>query len=319
MQASLAARAVDGFGFRLTGAPAVTPDPDRCPHGLDVREPMRATTMWRSRRPEAYGALKTSERSMKTTTRGMGLVLATSVLLLAGCVSPGGYAGSPDGYGQPAGGYPSQQYPTGQYPPQQYPSRYGSQLQGTVDGVDPGSNRIVVVVEDPRSGRAERMDVRYDQSTRLVYQGRESAVTGLERGDVIRFDATQSGRELYARSIEVVRNVREGGYGGGYNDAGNSAGNGYGNDYGNDYGNGNDLRGTVGFVDTRSRLIRLDAAGGGNGVQLEYDDRTTVEYQGNRYRPENLERGDQVRIQARQMGNNRWLAERIIVERSISR
>src|SRR5690606_6213787 len=129
----------------------------------------------------------------------------------------------------------------------------------------------------PRSGRVQRVELRYDQRTRLFYRGRESAVEGLERGDVIQVDVAESGRELLARSIEVVRNVREGGYGGGYGD-----------DYGDGYGN--ELRGSVAHVDARSRLIRLDGGGYGNGVQLAYDGRTTVEYQGRRYRPEDLER-----------------------------
>ena len=222
---------------------------------------------------------------MNYTIRGIGLLLATSVLLLAGCVSPGGYGSAPGGYGQPAPSYPSQ---------------YGSQLQGTVDAVDPGYNRIFMVVDDQRTGRGQRIEIRYDQRTRLVYQGREEPVEGLERGDVIRIDAAQSGRELYARSIEVVRNVRDGGYGGGY-------------------GNGNDLRGSVAFVDTRARLIRLDGAGYGNDVQVGYDARTSVEYQGRSYRPEDLQRGALVRVQARQVGNNQWLAERVIVERSVGR
>jgi hypothetical protein len=147
------------------------------------------------------------------------------------------------------------------------------------------------------------VEVRYDQRTRLFYQGREHPVEGLERGDVIRIDATQSGRELWARSIEVVHNVREGGYGDGH-----GAG-----------GYGNDLRGPVAFVDTRARLIRLDGAGYGGNPQVAYDARTTVEYQGRTYRPENLQRGDIVRIQTRQVGNDQWLAERIIVERSVGR
>ena len=223
---------------------------------------------------------------MNNTIRGVGLVLATgALLLLAGCVTPGGYGGgygdNTGGYGQPASGYPSQ---------------YNNQLQGTVEGVDPSYNRIVLIVDDQRSGRAQRMEVRYDQRTRLYYQGREQAVENLERGDVIRIDVAQSGRELLARQIEVVRNVRDGGYGG---DA-----------------YGNDLRGTVVLVDTRSRLIRLAGAGYGNDVQVSYDSRTTVEYQGRSYRPESLQRNDQVRIQARQMGNHQWLAERIILERS---
>jgi hypothetical protein len=219
---------------------------------------------------------------MTDAIRGIGTALAASMLLLAGCASPGGSGRSPGGYGQPEPGYPSQ---------------YGSQLQGTVDGLDPGYDRIILIVDDPRAGRTQRMDVRYDQRTRLFYQGREGAVEGLERGDVVRVDAVQSGRELWARSIEVVRNVRDGGYGGGYL--------------------GNELRGSVAFVDTRARSIRLDGTGYGNNTQLVYDGRTTVEYQGRSYRPEDLQRGDLVRIQARQVGNNQWLAERIVVERSV--
>ena len=221
---------------------------------------------------------------MNDTIRGFWLVLVTSVLLLlAGCVSPGGYGSGTGGYGQPAPGYPSQ---------------YDNQLQGTVDGVDQGYNRIFVVVDDQRTGRGRRMEVRYDQRTRVFYQGREHPIQGLERGDVIRIDVTQSGRELLARSIEVVRNVRDGDYRGGY---------------------GNDLHGSVAFVDTRARRIRLDGAGYSNDVQVSYDARTTVEYQGRSYGPENLQRGDLVRIQARQLGNNQWMAERIIVERSVGR
>lgn len=227
---------------------------------------------------------------MNYTIRGFGFALVSSVLLLSGCVTPGsygnGYGTGPDGYGQATPGYPS--------------SQYGSQLQGTVERVDPGYNRISVIVDDSRSGGVQRLDVRYDQRTRLFYQGQQQNIEGLERGDVVRMDVAQSGSELWARSIEVVRNVRDGGYG-------------------NGGGYGNDLRGSVAFVDTRVRMIRLDGAGYGNDVQLAYDARTTVEYQGRSYRPENLQRGDLVRIQVRQVGNNQWLAERVIVERSVGR
>ncbi|MGY0619212.1 DUF5666 domain-containing protein [Lysobacter sp. A378] len=220
---------------------------------------------------------------MNHVIRGIAIVLSISVLLLAGCVSPGGYDSYPGGYGQPDPGYSGQ---------------YGSQLQGTVEGVDTRYGRIVLVVDDPRTRRSERTEVRYDQRTRLFYQGREHPVGGLERGDVIRVDVASSGRELLARSIEVVRNVRDGGYGGGY---------------------GQDLRGPVAFVDPRARLIGLDGGGYSNATRLRYDSRTTVEYQGRRYRPEDLERGDLVRIEARRIGNNEWLAERIVVERSVRR
>ena len=226
---------------------------------------------------------------MTTITHRIGLAIAAGfVLLLAGCATPGfgsyPYPGG-GGYGQPG-----------------YPSSYGQQMQGTVERVDAGYNRLLVYVDDPRYGRAQQVQVRYDQRTRLVYQGLEHAVEGLERGDVIRFDVVQSGNELWTRSIEVVRNVRDGGQ------------------YGGDYGNyGNDLRGSVAYVDTRARTIQLDGAGYGSATRVAYDARTIVEYQGRRYPPENLQRGDIVRIQARQVGYGQWLAERILVERSYGR
>ena len=238
----------------------------------------------------AYGRPLLREPAVNRVIRTLALMLAASaLLLLAGCVTPGGYGGYPGGVGQPAPGYPSGGYP----------STYGNQMEGTVVGLDPSYDRILVDAYDPRTGRTQRMELRYDQRTRLFYQGRELAVEGLERGDVIRFDAVQSGREWWVRQIEVVRDVRQGGSG-----------------YGGAYGN--ELRGSVAYVDTRNRTIRLDGAGYGSNAQVIYDARTTVEYQGRSYRPENLERGDLVRIQARQVGSGQWLAERIIVERSVS-
>ncbi|MBJ6984387.1 DUF5666 domain-containing protein [Luteimonas sp. MC1750] len=233
-----------------------------------------------------------------THLRRITLVLVASVLALAGCASGGGY-------GYPDQRYPDQpRYPDQGYPDQGYPSPYGDGILGTVERLDAGYGRILLLVDDPRSGRRLQQEVRYDQRTRLFYQGRESAVEGLERGDVVRIDAAASGRETWARTIEVVRNVREGGFGGGY-DGGQA--------------DGTDLRGSVAYVDTRARTIRLDADARGyrGGVQVAYDGRTTVEYQGRRYRPEDLERGDLVRVQARQLGRDQWLAERIIVERSV--
>ena len=221
---------------------------------------------------------------MSRPLRAFAMMLAFSALLLAGCATPGGY-GYPDGYGYPGQGYPDQGYPA-----------YGAQLYGTVEGIDPGRARILLDVGE-RNGRMMRREVRYDRNTRLFYRGQQSAVEGLERGDVVRIEVVESGRELWARSIEVVHNVREGGYGGAYGPAG-------------------DLRGSVAWVDTRARLIRLDSAGYGSGTQLAYDDRTIVEYRGRRYRPTDLQRGDQVSVRARQVGNGQWLAERITVERS---
>lgn len=238
--------------------------------------------------------------------------LTLVVLLLAGCAT-GGYGGGGGG----GGGYPGGNYP-GQYG--------GEQLYGTVEHVDPYQNRILLVQDDGRygSGYGSRVELFYDRNTRLFYQGRQLAVEGLERGDGIRVDAVRGndGR-WWARTIEVVRNVRDSGYGG-YGDR-------YGDPYGRDPysrdsynrdpygGNGYaaDVRGTVLQVDPQARLILLDGQDGGRSA-VRYDDRTVVEFQGRAYRPENLERGDVVRIQARSSGNGQ-VAERVWVERDSSR
>ncbi|WP_208542777.1 DUF5666 domain-containing protein [Luteimonas yindakuii] len=250
---------------------------------------------------------------MKSALGFIARVLACGgLVLLAACATPGGYGG----YGG-QGGYPQDRGGYGQPGPGNR-GAYGRELLGTVDSHDPRTGRIRLVVDDPRSGRMQGAEVRYDDRTRLYYQGRELAVGGLERGDVVRIDATQSGPDLWARTIEVVRDVRDGGYGG---DAyGRDDGYGRNDGYRSDgYGYGSELHGSVVGVDVRAGLIRLDDGygTGRGGVELAYDGRTTVDYQGRRYRPEDLERGDRVRVQARQLRGNQWLAERIIVERSV--
>lgn len=75
---------------------------------------------------------------------------------------------------------------------------------------------------------------------------------------------------------------------------------------------GSTVRGTVDSVDLNGHSILLTNASGynaslsggsGNTVRVYYDNNTTVSYQGQSYRPENLDRGDQVDITVRQSGN----------------
>ena len=123
-----------------------------------------------------------------------------------------------------------------------------------------------LVEDDPRSGRTVPREVRYDRNTRLFHQGRELAVEGLERGDVVSIEVVESGRDAWARSIEVVRDVREapGGYDRGYGGGYDGRGGGYGRDGGFDPGVADaDLRGAVSYVDARARLIRIDSGGVG--------------------------------------------------------
>jgi hypothetical protein len=197
-----------------------------------------------------------------------------ATLSLAGCVTPSGsYPGYPDrGYGQ---GYGSER------------------VLGTVQEVDLRNNRIMLTADAYRDGNVAYLDVMFDRNTRLYYRGREVDLAGLERGDRISVDAQRSGDRLWARTIEVVHNVRDG-HGGSYY--------------------GGDLGGSVTYVDTRARLLEITRGGyTGRPERVYYDDRTRVEYRGQSLRPEQLERGDVIRVQARPSGND-WWAERIWVE-----
>ena len=135
----------------------------------------------------------------------MALALVAG-LSLAGCASLGG--SSPYG-SDPYGSYPG----NGGY----YPGGYGNQqasqrFVATVVEMDT-RGRLLLDAGDPRSYRQQRVEVYFDNNTRLYYQGRLYPVTGLERGDVISVDVVDSGGRLWATQIEVVRNVREtGGY-----------------------------------------------------------------------------------------------------------
>lgn len=246
-------------------------------------------------------------RILRSSLRFRIFVLAgmlPAVLALSSCAT-GALGGYPQGGQSSGSSYPGSSYPDQQYP-QQYPA---NQLIGTVQGVEANAGRILLNTQGSTyGGGSSRVEVYFDQRTQLAYQGQVYPVDGLEQGDEIRIDATQSGGRLWARSIELLRNVRDG-QGGAYGQGGG-------------YSNSGDLRGEVGLVDTHARFIELRrGAGGGNygaAQRIRYDERTTVEYQGQRYRPENLQRGDIVRIQARQYGNE-LIAERILVEADANR
>src|SRR3954454_5575710 len=92
-----------------------------------------------------------------------------------------------------------------------------------------------------------------------------------------------------------------------------------GNGIGDIFGNGNpssngsyQIRGTVDSVDARSQSILLTNVTGYNSglntgnsssVRVYYDNRTTLNYQGQSYRPDQLERGDEVTVNVNQSGN----------------
>src|SRR3954451_10218705 len=92
-----------------------------------------------------------------------------------------------------------------------------------------------------------------------------------------------------------------------------------GNGIGDIFGGGNpsstgsyQIRGTVDSVDARSQSILLTNVTGYNtglntgnssSVRVYYDNRTTLNYQGQSYRPDQLERGDEVTVNVNQSGN----------------
>jgi hypothetical protein len=94
-----------------------------------------------------------------------------------------------------------------------------------------------------------------------------------------------------------------------------------GNSIGDIFGNGNypatsnaayQIRGTVDSVDTRGQSIFLTNVSGYNtnlntgrsdSLRVYYDNRTTLNYQGRNFRPDQLERGDEVTVRVDQSGN----------------
>lgn len=83
-----------------------------------------------------------------------------------------------------------------------------------------------------------------------------------------------------------------------------------------------EVRGTVVRVDTSNRRIDLDVTYINNlrderrGSSIYYDSQTVVEFQGRRYRPEDLERGDEIAVRGSNR-DGRFIADRITVVRNV--
>lgn len=206
-----------------------------------------------------------------------GLLAALCVAVLAGCAT--GYPG-----GGAYGGYPDR-------------AQAGRDVTGSVDGFDPSSGRLWITA-DGYGSYGSRVEVQLDRSTRTYYGGREVDASGLERGDVVRVVVQDDGRQLWARTIELVRNVRDGGASPGYGGA---------------YGAPAALEGAVRRVDLGRGLIELTRGGYSGSVERVYfDSRTRFDYRGQPVRPEQLESGDLVRIDGRPSQDG-WYAEAVWV------
>lgn len=187
-------------------------------------------------------------------------------------------------------------------------------VQGTVDRVDT-SARLIVVDGDTRynlrNAGGDRLSLYYDNQTTVVFQGRTYNPADLERGDRIVADVDDTGNRLLAERIEVTHDVT-GGTGGVFDDQRRLA----------------ELRGTVRSVDTHGRTLQLERASylsgfttgtgtaGSDVVTVHYDAETVVEYQGQFYGLDSLERGDVVDLRVADTGG-RLVAEQIELVRDV--
>jgi hypothetical protein len=223
-----------------------------------------------------------------------------------------------------------------------YPGRYhgargryqdrGGDVQGTILRV---GRRDHVIVLNPgqgdRDGRSDRdgrdeIALFYDDNTTVEYQGRAYRPEDLERGDRIQATVEARGDRQIAEEIQVIYDVSsERGMAPGRPDRPDRM------DRNPDReGSGiqsepeaADLRGIVQSVDPDGQSLEIEVAdddsqdSGDNGpsgvVMVSYDARTTVQYQGRSYKPENLEEGDVVVIHLRRDRGGRMVADQILV------
>ncbi|MFL6260906.1 MAG: DUF5666 domain-containing protein [Thermoanaerobaculia bacterium] len=200
--------------------------------------------------------------------------------------------------------YPGdQRYPEGAY------GRYGEpgDLSGTVASVNPRA-RLIYIDEEDGDRDAGPVVLSYDDGTTVRYQGRSFRPEDLERGDRIQVsvDRNDDGR-LLAESIDVLYDVSQGGPPPPPTPRG---------DRDRDRGRGVDrdggLQGVIRSIDTEAQTLEIDRSG--ERVTVSYDDRTPVRFQGERYSPDNLERGDEVRIRVHDY-DGRLFAQEIVVVR----
>jgi hypothetical protein len=215
------------------------------------------------------------------------LVLASVCVaaLLGGCASMGDVL---SGNKAPAPA-PSEPSPSG-----------ASDVRGTVQSVDPQLHTITVSQEPGYQsnlrGSGDRIVLSYDGATTVSYQGQQYTPQDLENGDRVQARVQRDGERYWARSIDVIASV-----------SGNA---------GSSTGAPRAFDGTVRNVDARNRTIEFSTTGSAPQIVLEYDSSTRVDHQGRSYRPEDLERGDQVHVTTRAW-NGRPLADAIAVIRSV--
>ena len=175
---------------------------------------------------------------------------------------------------------------------------YGSSdIRGTVDYVDT-TTRSIVLMNGMYSGGGSRDSVRiyYDNNTRVSWNVRDYRPENLERGDEVEVRASDSNGHLFADTVLVTYNSTNGpapARGGSYSQT---------------------IDGTVRSVETSRHQIGIDR--GGSTIWIDYDDNTSVVWNGRTYMPRDLEPGDEVSVSTYDIGGGRLRATSVNVIRS---
>jgi hypothetical protein len=201
------------------------------------------------------------------TVRAVAVAHLCAVFFLSGCGTMGDILGGGSDSNTPADPSTSQ----------------STDVRGTVESVN-AQQRTLTIAPEQGSGsnlrNNDRIVLTYDTSTVVEYQGQTYRPEDLENGDRIEAATERSGDRLLVRRITVLSDVS-----------------GDGAALPNQIG---DFDGTVLGVNSSRRTIQVDPFGNDTPpVEVAYDSGTRVEYQGRSYRPEDLERGDSVRVRTR--------------------
>lgn len=180
------------------------------------------------------------------------------------------------------------------------------EIRGTVESVDLNSRSIYLTnvsgyTNMLSNGGGNAVRVYYDDRTPVEFNGTTYRPTDLERGDQVAVRVDESGNTLMAESMTVLRDVSSGSSYPGYPSGSYET----------------TIRGTVRYVDTSRRTIEVDR-GSGTTTFVEFESNTPVYFNNQTYNPVDLERGDEIDVRARDLGNGRYLANSVSVIRSIS-